>query len=157
MDHLKIKHFEASHLMQLRNQEIGTAFNQILEVLEGEEITVEFVATNLDDAKAEIKKLVALRNMNKKHRLTETISKQVKSRFDYFMVFNETLKTALKSPFEADRDAAKVLDVWLEPYRKSLPGPLLTVQTTLIGEMMDEVGTVEHVSEAIASLDLTNI
>ena len=63
MQKLKLKHFNASHMMQLRNQEVKSSFDEVLRSLDKEEIIVEYVSETLEDAKAESKKLVVLRNM----------------------------------------------------------------------------------------------
>ena len=157
MYNLNVKHFRASHLMQLRNQEIRAAYDEILLVFEDKEITIEYVAEAFDDAKAESKKLVILRNLNKKHHLTKTIRELTLNRFDYFTVITDTVKTALKSPKAAERAAAKILSEWLEPYKKSLQRPLIAVQTTLIEEMADEVDIKPRIDDAIESLDLTEV
>lgn len=157
MQSFKLKHFRASHLMQLRNQEVKATYDEILKIFEDEEITIEYVKTALDDAKAESEKLLFLRNMNRKHHLTKTITELKHSRFDYFSVFTSTVRTSLKSPFEEDRVAAKVLDEWLEPYKKFLTRPLLRVQTTVAEEMDDEVIKVSRIAEAMDSLDLTAV
>ena len=154
MLNFNVKHFSASHLMHLRNQETKAAFDQILGVFKKEEITIDYVAETFEDAKAESEKLVILRNMNKKHYLTKTITEQKHTRFDYFTVFTDTVTTALKSPSEAKRKAAQVLSEWLEPYRKSLGRPLLAVQTTLVDEITDEIDILSRVSDAIETLDL---
>ena len=67
------------------------------------------------------------------------------------------MTTALKSPIEAKREAAQVLNEWLEPYRKSLSRPLLGVQTTLVDEISDEVDKVERVFDAVVTLDLISV
>lgn len=157
MDNLNVKHFSASHLMHLRNQEVMVAYDEIIDILEGEEITVDYVAETYNDLVAESETLVVLRNMTRKHHLTKTIREQSDDRYGYFTVFTDTVKTALKSPFEEKRAAAKVLNEWLEPYRKSLSRPLLGVQTTLVKEIYDEVDKVERVAEAINTLDLTPV
>ena len=157
MYNFNLKHFNASHLMQLRNQETKAAFDQILGVFKNEEITIDYVAETFEDAKAESEKLVILRNMNKKHHLTKPITEQKHTRFDYFTVFTSTVTTALKSPYEEKRKAAQVLNEWLEPYRKSLSRPLLGVQTTLVDEISDEVDKVERVFDAVVTLNLINV
>ena len=157
MQKLKLKHFNASHMMQLRNQEVKSSFDEVLRSLDKEEIIVEYVSETLEDAKAESKKLVVLRNMTRKHHLTKTIREQTSDRYGYFTVITDTVKAELKSPFEDERSAAKVLNEWLEPYRKSLSKPLLGVQTTLLEEMSDEVDKVERVAEALTTLDLIRV
>ena len=154
MQDLNFKYFRASHLMQLRNQEVAVAYDEIIDIVAGEEITVDYVAEAYNDLVTESEKLVVLRNMNKKHHLTKTIREQNDERYGYFTVITDTVKTALKSPFQDKRAAAKVLNEWLEPYRKSLSRPLLGVQTTLVKEISDEVDKIERVAEAIDTLDL---
>ena len=153
----KVKYFSASHLMQLKNQEYQEAFDEILRTFDEEEITVEYVAEAFEDAKTENQKLVFLRNMKKKHPLTKTIREQNNLRYSYFTVFTDTVKTALKSPSEENRAAAKVLTEWLEPYRKSLSRPLLGVQSTLEKEISDEVDKVASVFDAVETLGLTTV
>ena len=135
MNNFKVKYFSASHLMQLKNQEFQEAFDEILRTFDKEEITVEYVAEALEDAKTENNNLVLLRNMTKKHHLTKTIREQNNQRYSYLTVITDTVKTAFKQPSKEKRAAAKVLNEWLEPYRKSLSRPVLGVQSTLAIEI----------------------
>lgn len=157
MQQLNLKHFRASHLMQLKNQEYQEAYDEILRTFDEEEVTVEYVAEAIEDARAENRELVFLRNMTKKHPLSKTIREQNNLRYSYFTVITDTVKTELKSPFEANRAAAKLLREWLEPYGKSLSRPLLGVQTTLVKEISDEVNSKLHIEDAIESLRLTGV
>lgn len=157
MNDFKVKYFSASHLMQLKNQEFQEAFDEILRTFDKEEITVEYVAEAFEDAKAENNNLVFLRNMTKKHHLTKTIREQNNQRYSYFTVITDTVKTAFKQPSKEKRAAAKVLNEWLEPYRKSLSRPLLGVQSTLAKEISDEVDKVARVYDAIVTLELISV
>ena len=157
MNNFKVKYFSASHLMQLKNQEFQEAFDEILRTFDKEEITVEYVAEALEDAKTENNNLVLLRNMTKKHHLTKTIREQNNQRYSYLTVITDTVKTAFKQPSKEKRAAAKVLNEWLEPYRKSLSRPLLGVQTTLAKEISDEVDKVARVFDAVETLELISV
>ena len=154
MSILQLKYFRASHLMQLKNQEFGSSYDRILKIFEGEEFSEAFVATNYEDAKAESEKLASLRNMTKKHHLTEEIHQLKQVRFNSFMVFTSTVKTALRSPFADDRAAARVLNKWLEAYEKSLKNPLIDAQSSLVKEMTSEIESQTRISEAIEKLGL---
>lgn len=157
MQDSNFKYFRASHLMQLRNQEVAVAYDEIIDVIAGEEITVDYVAEAYNDLVGGSEELVVLRNMNKKHYLTKTIKEQSDERYGYFTVITDTVKTAFKSPSMDKRAAAKTLDEWLEPYRKSLSRPLLGVQTTLTKEISDEVNKVAHLFDAITTLELVPV
>ena len=55
MQTLNLKHFKASHLMRLNNQEFLVIYDEILEVFKGEEITVEYVTMALEGVSSETK------------------------------------------------------------------------------------------------------
>lgn len=157
MQTLNLKHFKASHLMRLNNQEFLVIYDEILEVFKGEEITVEYVTKALEGVSSETNKLVVLRDMNRKHHLTESIEAKKLLRFDYFSVFTSSVRTALKSPFEANREAAEVLNKWLEPYKRSLHTPLLAKQTSIVKLMTDEIENLSRLSEAITTLSMLEL
>ncbi|MDD2474632.1 MAG: DUF6261 family protein [Dysgonamonadaceae bacterium] len=144
-----MKKISISFLSRLRNQEFPAAYGMICSILEGEEISVEYVSQSLASVMAQNEKLVFLRNMVLQHPLTGTIKHQTDLRNDYFSSLKGRVTSALKSPVETEREAAEVLNLWLHGYRQYLSTARIHEQTVLIEQMLEEYQSKLFIQEAV--------
>lgn len=144
-----MNYFKVSHLTKLSNQEFPVAHEMLSEILDEDEITVEYVAKALASVKLHNPKLVILRNMNRKHHLSKNINNLKVLRNNYFSSLTGKVTSALKTPNETEQKAAEVIDAWLEAYREPLSRARIVQQTSLIQQMMAEVETVPRINTAM--------
>lgn len=152
-----MSYFRKSHLMKLKNQEFAVAYNEVIDLLDSEDITVEYVTKALAGAKAESAKLVFLRNMRRKHHLTHPINQLMVDRNDYFTALTMSVKTGLKLPSPASREAAAVLTQWLEAYKEPLSKVRLVQQTSLATQLLEELSREPRIMSAVEELALEGV
>lgn len=138
-------------MSRLRNQEFPAAYGMICSILEDEEISVEYVTQSFASVLAHNEKLVFLRNMKLQHPLTKTIRHQTDLRNNYFRSLKGRVASALISPIETEREAAKVLDLWLFGYREYLTIARIHEQTVLVEQMLHEYRTKLPIQEAVTA------
>ena len=153
----KLRRLSLSYLGELRNQEFPDAYASICRKLEGCVITEEYVTECLELAIAKQGELGLLKNMRAKHLLTTTISELSKDRQDYFRLLNATVKNAFRSPFEEDRKAAKLLDLWLDRYREFIYKPKMSHQHNLVNQLNDDIANNPEIAKAMDTLNLIEI
>lgn len=152
-----MNYFSISFLLRLRNQEFPAAYGMISSILEGEEIDVEYVTQSFEAVKAHNKKLLFLKNMKLRHPLTKPISDLKYNRQDYMLSLKGRVTSALKSPIVKEREAAKILDLWLHGHREYLSTASIHEQTMLVDQMMDEISTVPRIQTAIEDAGVMGI
>ena len=149
---ITMKFFNSYSITRLRNQEFPAAYSKIVSVLEKDEIAVEYVERALEKVKVHNDNLVVLRNMTTSHHLSKTINDTKHKRHNAFLSLRGKVTSALKSPSDDEREAAKILDLWLSRYRKSFLQPSIHEESSVVREMMDEVGQRSDISSAIDTL-----
>ena len=152
-----MRNFNVYSMTRLRNQEFPAAYSKIVSVLEKDEITVDYVARALETVKAHNDNLVVLRNMTTSHHLSKTINDTKHKRHDAYLSLKGKVTSALKSPSDEEREAAQVLDLWLSRYRKYFSRPSIHEQSSVIREMMAEVGERQDISSAIDTVGVVNL
>ena len=138
------------YFTKLKNQEFQAAYMRISSMLDGKELTVEDVAESYENVKAHIGKLNFLKDMRLKHPLTETIRHFADQRNDYLRSLKGRVASALTSPVETERKAAKVLNLWLHGYREYLSRARINEQNALVSQMMDDYQLKLTIQEAVA-------
>ena len=146
-----------SFLNRLRNQEFPDVFRAICSVLERDEITETYLVDNLEKVKAKKEGLGLLKNMKRKHPITKTIREMTISRHDYLLSLRGKITYGLKSPIAEERNAANVLDAWLDRYLEYLKLPRTTEQNTLVEQMADDMDNFADINDAITSIGLQNM
>ena len=149
--------FKMSHLLKLTNQEFSVAYNMLFDMVVEDDSTVEYVSKALASVKEQSKKLVFLRNMKRKHHLTGPVNELKLLRNDYFCSLAGKVKYGLKSPNDTEREAAQVLDLWLDAYRDPLSKARIVQQTSLQNQMAEEVKNDTRIKEAMIAAGLMEI
>lgn len=146
-----------SYLSKLRNQKFPEAFDNICTFLERGEITEDYLAACLNNVKAKKGELILLRNKRMKHPLTRTMSELNSARQDYLLSLRSTITNSFRSPYADERNAAKVLDIWLDGHREYLSKPRIHDQNRLVYQLTEEVDKDSALESAMELLNLTRI
>lgn len=146
-----------SYLNKLRNQTFPVAYASILSTLEESVITEEYLTECLELANAKQDELGFLENKRAKHPLTKIISELIKDRHDYFLSLKGSVTNALKSPIQANREAAKLLAAWLERYQEYLKTPRMYEQTNLMNQLNQDIERYDNISEGMATLNQVEV
>ena len=146
-----------SYLNRLRNQEFPDVFRAICSVLERDEISETYLVDFLEKAKSKMNSLGLLKNMRMKHPITRTITQLTRDRHAYLLSLKGKITYGLKSPIIEERNAANVLDAWLDRYREYLKQPRTSEQNNLVAQMADDIDKFANINDAFNSAGLLNM
>ena len=142
------------YLSKLRNQEFKVAFERICSRLEGEEFAVEDVMQAYGSATAYINELKLLKSEHRPHRLSKQIASDRDQRQESLLSLKGRVTYFLKSPVTSEREAAKLLDFWLNGFGKSYSMPSINKQTGIVNDMFDSQTSSPAIQSAIETLGL---
>ena len=147
-----MKHF--NFLKRVTNQEYHAGYMALSSVMEGREITADYVTNALDNVLAHKKVLVNMKNMKLRHPLTHQIKEMRDNRADYLLSLKGMIRAGLKSPIESVRNACYVLDAWLFGYRDYFSKPTIHEHTAMVEQITDDVKTNNNIKEAMLAAEL---
>lgn len=141
-------------LKRVTNQEYHAGYMALSSVMEGREITADYVTNALDNVLAHKKVLVNMKNMKLRHPLTHQIKEMRDNRADYLLSLKGMIRAGLKSPIESVRNACYVLDAWLFGYRDYFSKPTIHEHTAMVEQITDDVKTNNNIKEAMLAAEL---
>lgn len=152
-----MKKRKISFLRCLRNQEFPEVLREICSIYDVEQINVLYVKESLERLMAHDDELKYIWEMRIPHELTEVLENLCWLRKDYIVSLWGRVKSCLKSPIGTEVLAAKTLNLWLSKHRKYIYIPSITLQTSLVKNLMAEYAVDLKIQEAITSMNLTNV
>ena len=143
------------YLKRLSNQLFPVAYEQVCTKLDEKEIAAENVQLSFENAKEVVEELKFLKKMRIPHRLTKTLSLKKNERHQFLLSLRGRVNYFLKSPSVEERNAAEVLNQWLNGYSESFKNPTIDGQTSTINNMKLAILKREDLSESITVLGLS--
>jgi hypothetical protein len=143
-----------SFLKKVTNQEYHAGYMALSSVMEGREITADYVRDALDNVLAHKNVLVNMKNMKLRHPLTHQIKVMKHNRADYLLSLKGMIKAGLKSPIESVRNACYVLNAWLYGYRDYFSKPTIHEHTAMVEQITDDVKNNINIKEAMLAAEL---
>lgn len=155
MSNFNRKKIHISYMLGLRNQEFPEVFGSICTILERAEITEPYLAECLQLAKTKESGLKFLKNLNRKHLLTSTISELTRDRHDYYLSLRGKAAYSMKSPIVEERNAGRMLVLWLDGYREHLLFAKRHGQNLLCDQLADDIANNASLDEAMDKVGLS--
>lgn len=143
-----------SYMRKLRNHEFAEAYSLIASNVGLEELEADYLSQAVDNVKGYAKNLTYLRNLKRRHPITEQIDLLKNERHQYLLSIRGRVAYYMKSPMKDEQVAAKRLSVWLSAYHEFFKGARIHAQSNLVDNMCDEIETTEAIQGPIEELGL---
>lgn len=121
-----------SFTKDLRNREFSLLIDNVCEILVNSKCKNTSLIKATRNLQSHYKELLQLKDSKPRHYLTRIINEKVHNRTEYLACLRMSIESALLSPDPQKRIAANRLLYWIDPYRKTLFKPSLTVQTQAV-------------------------
>lgn len=142
---------------RLINQEFPRAYRKIVSRLVNSDFEVEDVQQSFDTLSARVADLDFVKSNLTLHELSEPIAELRNIRHQHLLSLKGRVKYSLKSPFEAERTAAKTLNIWLKRERDYLTFKNIERQSQSVYRMNHDMSLSVKLGEALTVLGLENM
>lgn len=146
-----------SFLMKLSIQEFPHAIKEVCSIYDEEQVEELHVKESLSRLKAHEGDLQFMWKTRNPHLLTPVLQEQLRERKKYLLGLRARIKAIKKSPDKEERDAAKIVYLWINKHRDYIYSLSSVVQTRLVDNLITEMESVEEIGVALNFLNLTSV
>ena len=146
------------YMARFSNEDFKISFEFVCSDLEEKEFTVDDnIQQSFEKAVAYIHQLEILRSdSNGPHHLTKFIQEKRDLRHDYLSSARGRVTYFLKSPVSDERDAAQVLDAWLNRFSKNLNKRSIIKQSEMVQNLIKDLNASQAINQALETLGLSD-